>query len=310
MGNAEYPKKYECYSSIQVQQIGAKMSKYVLVAETGSDIHQDTAQKYGIQTVPMHVNFAGQSKDDDSFPVEELYQNFDATGECPQTAGCSPADFARVFDRIHAEQPDAQIVYLAYSAQTTVSMQSAEIASQGRDYVTAFDTKAVSSGQRLVVTNVARWLEQNPDVSIQEIASFVADQAQRIRFAFMPGELKFLRAGGRLTNTAYLGATMLRIKPTIEVVDGRLVATKKRIGSIRKCMAELCESFCIHELKDLSRVNITYTSGDEPDPKVKSLCEKILKHHGAQEIEWVKSGGVIASHSGPHSFGIAALAAK
>ena len=38
--------------------------------------------------------------------------------------------------------------------------------------------------------------------------------------------------------------------------------------------------------------------------------EKILRDHGAQEIEWVKSGCVIASHSGPGAFGIAAVAAE
>lgn len=94
------------------------------------------------------------------------------------------------------------------------------------------------------------------------------------------------------------------------MVDGRLVATKKRTGSIRKCMTELCEHFCTREPMDLSRVCFTYTSGDEPDERVRKACEKVVRHHGAQEIEWVKSGCVIASHSGPNSFAITALAAK
>lgn len=286
------------------------MSKYVLLAETGSDIHADTAQRYGIEIVPMHVNFAGESRDDDSFPPEELYANFDATGECPHTAGCSPADFQAAFDRIHAVHPEARILYLAYSAATTISMQSAEMAAEGRDYVTSIDTKAVSSAQRLIVTNAARWLQQKPDASLTDIREFVADQSRRIRFAFLPGELKFLRAGGRLTNAAYIGATMLRIKPTVEMIDGKLVATKKRVGSMRKCMGELVEHFCVREPMDLSRVSFTYTSGDAPDPKVREVCEHIVRRHGAQEIEWVKSGCVIASHSGPNSFAIAALASR
>lgn len=141
-------------------------------------------------------------------------------------------------------------------------------------------------------TNVARWLRENPDATPYDIREFVADQSRRIRFAFLPGELKFLRAGGRLTNAAFLGATLLRIKPTIEMVDGRLVATKKRTGSIRKCMTELCEHFCTREPMDLSRVCFTYTSGDEPDERVRQACEKVVRHHGAQEIEWMKSGCV------------------
>lgn len=288
------------------------MAKYVLLAETGSDIHRDTAQEYGIEIVPMHVNFDGTSKDDDSFPPEELYESFERTGKCPHTAGCSPADFTPVLDRIHAEHPEAQVVYLAYSAATTNSYGNAltEIAEHGRDYVTCIDTRAVSGSQRLIVTNVARWLRVTPDATLDDIHAFVADQSRRIRFAFLPGELKFLRAGGRLTNTAYLGATVLRIKPTIEMIDGKLVATNKRYGSMRKCMPQLCQHFCEREPMDLSRVTFTFTSGDEPDPAVRTLCEDVVRGYGAQEIEWVKSGCVIASHSGPNSFAVSALAAE
>lgn len=288
------------------------MSEYVLLAETGSDIHADTAREYGIAIVPMHVNFEGTSRDDDSFPPEELYESFKRTGKCPHTAGCAPADFTPVLDRVHAEHPDAQIVYLAYSAATTCSFKSAqtEIAEHGRDYVTCIDTRAVSSAQRLIVTNVARWLRSDPDASIDDIRAFVADQSRRIRFAFLPGELKFLRAGGRLTNGAFIGATLLRIKPTIEMIDGKLVATAKRSGSMRRCMPLVCEHFCTREPMDLSRVNFTYTSGDEPDPEVRARCEEVVRSHGAQEIEWVESGCVIASHSGPNSFAITALAAE
>jgi DegV family protein with EDD domain len=286
------------------------MADYILMAESGSDIHEETARRHGIVVVPMHVNFGDQSRDDDSFPPEELYESYKATGKLPQTAGCSPQDFTVAFDRVHAAYPTAKILYLAYSAATTISFRSAHLAAEGRDYVTMIDTKAVSSAQRLVVTNVARMLEVDPDATEQQIVDFVDDQVRRIRFAFVPGDLDYLRAGGRLSNAAFLGATLLRIKPTVEVIDGKLVATKKRRGAMVKCVGQLVEDFVTREPMDLSRVNLTYTSGNAPDPLMRAVVEKILLDHGAQEIEWVKSGCVIASHSGPGSFGIAALAAR
>jgi DegV family protein with EDD domain len=286
------------------------MADYILMTESGSDIHEETARRHGIVVVPMHVNFGDQSRDDDSFPPEELYESYKATGKLPQTAGCSPQDFTVAFDRVHAAYPTAKILYLAYSAATTISFRSAHLAAEGRDYVTMIDTKAVSSAQRLVVTNVARMLEVDPDATEQQIVDFVDDQVRRIRFAFVPGDLDYLRAGGRLSNAAFLGATLLRIKPTVEVIDGKLVATKKRRGAMVKCVGQLVEDFVTREPMDLSRVNLTYTSGNAPDPLMRAVVEKILLDHGAQEIEWVKSGCVIASHSGPGSFGIAALAAR
>lgn len=286
------------------------MADYILVTETGSDIHEETARRHGIVVVPMHVNFGEVSRDDDSFPPEELYEYYKTTGKLPQTSGCTPADFSAAFDRIHEKYPTAKILYLSYSAATTVSYRSAHLAAEGRDYVTMMDTKSVSCALRLVVTNVARMMEVNPDATEDEVKAFVESQVRRIRFAFIPGDLEYLRAGGRLSNVAFLGATLLRIKPTVEVLDGKLVATKKRRGAMVKCVGQLVEEFVTREPMDLSRVNLTYTVGNAPDPIIRALVEKILRDHGAQEIEWVKSGCVIASHSGPGAFGIAAVAAE
>ena len=86
------------------------MADYVLVTESGSDIHADTARRHGIVVVPMHVSFGNLSRDDDSFPPEELYESYRATGKLPQTSGCSPQDFIDAFDRIHGLYPTAQIV--------------------------------------------------------------------------------------------------------------------------------------------------------------------------------------------------------
>jgi len=93
------------------------------------------------------------------------------------------------------------------------------------------------------------------------------DQVRRIRMAFIPGDLDYLRAGGRLSNAAYLGATLLRIKPTVDIIDGRLVATKKRHGSMLKCAASLTEEVLGGEPMDTSRVNFILTrSAMAPTP--------------------------------------------
>ncbi len=112
------------------------MSRVVLVAETGSDICPELAQKHNIHLVPMHVTFGDETLDDGAFPPEEVCNYYDRTGTLPKTSGCSPEDFEKVFAAIHAAHPDAHILHLAYSAATTVSYQSAKIAAEGLDYVT------------------------------------------------------------------------------------------------------------------------------------------------------------------------------
>ena len=63
------------------------MSRIILIAETGSDITQEMAEQYGIQLVSMHVSFDQETKDDGTFPVEEIQEYYQNTGKLPKTSG-------------------------------------------------------------------------------------------------------------------------------------------------------------------------------------------------------------------------------
>lgn len=138
------------------------MGKIILVAETGADIPTHEAERYGIHIVPMHVSFGSEPRDDGAFPPEEICTYYEQTHELPKTSGSTPEDFRSVFDDIHDRYPEAQILYLTYSAVTTCSYQSAQIAAEGRNYVTSLDTKAVAAGQCSIVLRMAQLLERHP----------------------------------------------------------------------------------------------------------------------------------------------------
>ena len=144
------------------------MRKIVIVAETGSDVTKELAAKYNIEMVPMHVSFDTETVDDGTFPAEKIVEFYKTTGKLPKTSGSTPGDFETKFDEIHEKYPEAQILYLAYSAITTCSYQSAIIAAEDRDYVTALDTKQVSVGQANIVCKMAEIVSANPDMEIDE----------------------------------------------------------------------------------------------------------------------------------------------
>ena len=213
------------------------MQKIIVVAESGSDITKEYAERYNIQIVPMHVNFDEETFDDGKFPVQKIVDYYKTTGKLPKTSGSVPEDFIKTFDEIHEKWPEAHILYIAYSAITTVSYQSAVIAAEDRDYVTCIDTKQVSVGQCAVVVQVAEYLEQHPDATIEEAVAETEKWIDKARMCFMPDNLEFLRAGGRVSNAAYLGAMILNLHPCIEILDGKLTATKKYRGKIKKVAA-------------------------------------------------------------------------
>ena len=284
------------------------MNQIILVAETGSDITTELARQYGIYIVPMHVAFDDETLDDGTFPAQKIVDFYQSTGRLPRTSGSTPDDFTPVFDRIHAENPDAHILYLAYSAVTTCSYQSGVIASEERDYVTILDTKQVSVGQAAVVVEVAKALQAKPDMTIEEAVTISNEIISRANMCFLPDNLEFLRAGGRVSNAVALGSRILSLHPTIEILEGKLTATKKYRGKMEKVAAQLVRDYAERYNLERDTLWLVYTVG--LSDSVKQAVKQAADACGFRRLEWIQAHGVITTHGGPAAFGLAGFTKK
>ena len=285
------------------------MKKIILVAETGSDISKELAARYGIELVPMHVSFDSETLDDTTFPAQKIVDYYKETGKLPKTSGSTPGDFVNKFDEIHEKYPEAHILYLAYSAITTCSFQSAIIASEDRDYITAIDTKQVSAGQANVVVRTAQYLEEHPEATLEEVVTFVNELLDRAKMCFLPDNLEFLRAGGRVSNVAYLGASLLGLHPCIEILDGKLVATKKYRGKMKKVAAQMISEYAAkYKLDRNETLWLIYTIGLSDE--VKEAIKNELEVCGFAKVEWLQANAVITTHGGPAAMGIASFSER
>jgi len=281
------------------------MNPILLMAESGSDLTPEVAAKYGVTIVPMHVAFGGETRDDGSFPVTEMFAHYANTRDLPRTSGCTPHDFEVVFERLQSEYPGQPILHLAYSACTTCSMQSGVIAAEDRENIYFVDTKQVSAAQGAVVIAVAEYLRENPEATVQEAANKAEEIAGKVRMGFFPGDLDYLRAGGRVSNAAYLGAKLLSLHPLIEILDGKLMSTKKYRGNMAKVVHKLVEEY-VAGLDPAQPLYFIY--GEGLDEAIKHDAESIAKEKGFEKISWVQTGCVIAAHSGPGAFGLVGFA--
>lgn len=278
------------------------MSKFVLLVETGADVPAAFAEKYSIQTVPMHVSFGDRTIDDGTFQVEDVFAYYEQTGSLPKTIGCTPDDFEQAFRKVRHEYSDRHILHLAYSAATTCSYQSALLAAEGKEGITSIDTRHVSAGQAIVVLSMARYLETHPDCSLENAVQTVERLSRSCRMGFFPGDLAYLKAGGRVTNAAYLGAKLLTLNPLIEVRDGKLEATKKYRGRMDKVAHKLLEDFSKSQQLDRELLAFVYSSG--LSEKIRTEMNKHAVQLGFQEILWIQTGCVVSTHSGPGAFGV------
>lgn len=279
--------------------------KIILVAESGSDIPKALAQELGIVLVPMHVSMGEETFDDGAFPAEDVCGYYGRTGKLPTTSGSTIHDFQAVYDRIFQADPQAQVLHLAYSAVTTCSYHSSELALEQapyRDRVRLVDTKQVSVGQCAVLCAAAAWLKEHPQATLDQAAAAAEEISARTRMCFIPRDLKYLRAGGRCSNAAALVGDLLHLHPCIEIVDGRLVAGKKYRGPAVKFARRLLREFI--QKHDLDRERVYFICSPYMEDALRDVMEEEAAAMGFGQVTWVKTGCVITCHGGPGAFGV------
>ena len=276
-----------------------------MFAETGSDITPELAEKLGVRLIPMHVSMGSQTLDDGTFPPEDVCAWYDKTGKAPTTSGSTIYDFEQVYEQVFAQQPDARILHLAYSAITTCSYHSSHLALEGKAYagnVKLVDTKHVSVGQCAVVAAVSRWLDAHPEATLEEAAAAAEEIGKNTQMCFIPRNLDYLRAGGRVSNAVALVGNLLNLHPCIEIIDGKLIAGKKYRGNMKKVIPALIQDYV--QKHDLSRDHVYLIHSPYLEQELKDIAEATVRQLGIREFTWVKTGCVITCHGGPGAFGI------
>ena len=148
-----------------------------------------------------------------------------------------------------------------------------------------------------------------PDMEIEEAVSIANELITRANMCFTPDNLEFLRAGGRVSNVAFLGASILGLHPCIELIDGKLMATKKFRGKMKKVAPQLIKEYVDnYQLDRKETLWVIYTIGLSEE--VKNLAKEAIAECGFTKTEWVQAHGVITTHGGPSAFGIAGFSVK
>lgn len=286
-------------------EVDDRMDGTVIVCESGADIQPLQAEELGVYLAPMHVAFDGEDHLDGCFPTSQILDYYKRTKKIAQSGAATPGTYQELFSRIRRDHPTKRILHLCYSAQTTATWNNALLGSQGIEGVIHIDTEHVCSAQGAIVRAMVRWLFEHPHAKSAEIIEEAYDLSRRTWFSFVPGDLAYLKAGGRLSNAAYLGASLLRIKPIVDVVDGRLVASEKKRGAMLPVCADLARRRLLTNPTVPESLFFVYSDGF--NDLMKKGVEKAVGEAGYEPGPWRATGGVIYCHSGPASFGVGGI---
>lgn len=279
------------------------MRKFIIVTESGADLPIELIKPYDIHVIPMHVIMDDKDYKDGSIPVTDVYDYYKKTKKIPSTSAVNPNEYEYIFKKLKEENPGCIIIHIGYSSKASCTYQNACIGSDDMDDIYHIDSLNVSGGEAAIILKAADFIEKYPDIEAADLIEKIKEVVTRARVSFIPGNLEYLKAGGRLSNAAYLGASILQLKPLIEILNGKLVATKKFRGGIKRIAEKYINEFIDRYNMDREKIYFLYSLGLEE--QIKQLMEGIAKKKGFKEIIWTQTGCVISTHGGPGAIGIA-----
>ena len=231
---------------------------------------------------------------------EDIFAYTSRTGKLCGTAAVSIADYLDFFGE--ELKTHDQIVHFTISSDMSACFQNACDAAEefpGRVFVV--DSRNLSTGIGHLVIDGALLAREGK--SGEEIQAILDERREKLNVSFVIDTLEYLRKGGRCSTVAALGANLLKLKPCIEVHEGKMSVAKKYRGTLAKAI----ESYVTDRIKDhddfdKKRVFIT-DSG--VDTEIVETVEKLLREYGGfEEIHHTLAGSTISGHCGPGCLGI------
>ena len=129
------------------------------------------------------------------------------------------------------------------------------------------------------------------------------ETAEKVEASFVIDTLFYLQKGGRCSSLVALGANLLKLKPCIEVKDGKMGVGKKYRGKIGNCVEQYVRER-LSGRDDLRRNRIFIThSGCAPEI-VERVRGVIAECGGFDEVLETTAGCTISNHCGPNTLGV------
>ncbi|MFC4403357.1 DegV family protein [Gracilibacillus xinjiangensis] len=281
------------------------MRRIIITTESGADLPPEIADKYTVHVIPMHVIMDGKDYLDGTLPVADIYSFYERTKKIPSTTATNIHEYEQFFKEIQAKYPECVIIHIGYTSKASSSFQNAIIATEELNNIYLIDALNVTGGLAAIVMYALDLLEKEPAIAPEIIVDKIKHIVPNSRLAFIPGSLEFLRAGGRVSNLAYLGGALLKIKPCIELKDGKLVSTKKYRGKMSVVTEKLLQEYFHQYNIDKGQLYLIYSIG--LDEKIKRNLTDIAKDNGFKNIKWIQAGAMISTHAGPGGFGVAGI---
>jgi len=276
-----------------------------IVTDSGADINltPEEQAEFNVHVVPLVVALDGVSyREGVDIEPADFYPLLEASDNMPTTSQPSSGDFAEVYRRLAATDPDILSIHMTSGLSGTYNSALAGAEMVPEANVTHVDTKTLSAAAGWQVIAAARAAQAGWPV--EEILALTARISAASESAYTLDELKYLIHGGRISHMKGLIASILNLKPLIgvEKINGTYVqrGQARTFKRAVRGLVDLIEQR--HAPGSALRVQVLHSQNPEGAAMLRDMVDQRF------ECTWLPVGPmslVLGAHTGPSMVGVA-----
>lgn len=272
-----------------------------IITDSACDLPDSVVQSLGIKVVPLFIRFGEDELiDREQLTTAQFWQRCSLESELPSTAAPSPGRFEDAVRQLQGEGATG-VVIINLSGELSGTIAAARVAAEKMKTsldVRVVDSRTVTMGLGAIVVACARAAQDGKN--IDEIEALAHDLSRRCKVWGALDTLENLKKGGRIGGAKAMLASVLSIKPIIEVRDGVVQeGGKQRTRS--KALA-----FLVDKVREASaHPGISQLSILNADCSDVEAFITQLKTVYSGEIMVGDIGAVVGAHAGRGTIGVA-----
>lgn len=278
----------------------AQQKPILITSDSTTDLGETLLERYGIKTLPLGVVMGDKVYADGvDITPDDIYAYHDRTGQLAKTTATNQAEHYEFFKQWTDE--GYAVIHFTISSGFSSTYANACLAAEELEDVFVVDTQNLSTGGGLLVVAAAELA--GTGLGAAEIAAQVQRLAPNVDASFVVDNLEYLHKGGRCSAVAALGANLLRLKPCIEVKNGKMGVGKKYRGKYDAVLKEyVAERLADKDDILLDRAFVTHAGCD---PKlVEDIARQVRQTLPFGEVIVTRAGSTISAHCGANTLGV------
>jgi DegV family protein with EDD domain len=273
-----------------------------VVSDGGMDLSPEQRAGLGIHLTPLILTLDGKSYQSGvDIQPKEFYELLSQTDSMPSTSQPSAGEFAEIYRKLAASDPEILSVHISSGLSGTVNAARLGAESVPEARVTVIDTKTLSGAQGWQVEAAAR--AARAGWPKEQILALVDQVARATDTMFTLATLKYLVHGGRISHIKGLAASLLNIKPLIGVEkEGGTYVQRAQTRTLNKAILQIAELISAqHKAGTPLRVQVLQGNNEEGAALLRERMNQLF------ECTWLPTSSiapVLGAHTGPGLVGI------